>query len=118
MAIASFAALAGVFIAYLVYLRRVRAATILDTSAVQRLHRFWLAGWGFDWLYDRVLVRPFLWFAQLNRDDAVDAVYDGVAFSSRVSHAYLSRTQTGRVRWYAGWLVAGSLAAIAIAVFA
>jgi NADH-quinone oxidoreductase subunit L len=90
----------------------------MASAAGRALHRFCLSGWGFDWLYDRTLVRPFLWLAWLNRGDVVDAAYAGIASASRVGHLALSRTENGRLRWYAGWLAAGSLGAIAIAVFA
>ena len=28
------------------------------------LHAWWFADWGFDWLYDKVFVQPFLWVAR------------------------------------------------------
>ncbi len=119
MAVTSLAAIAGVYLAYLAYLRRAPALVRLSESpAARALHRFWLAGWGFDWLYDRLLVRPFVWATRLNRDDIVDAFYGAVAAAARLSHGLLSRSATGRLRWYAGWIAAGSLATIAIAVLA
>ena len=36
----------------------------------------------------------------------------------KLGHAGMSRSQDGRVRRYAGWLAAGSVATLAIAVFA
>ena len=33
------------------------------------LHRLWFANWGFDWLYDVLLVRPYKWFARINKND-------------------------------------------------
>ena len=113
----SLAAVIGILIAYFLYLRRPRARErLVAAPAARALHRFWLSGWGFDWLYDRLLVRPFLWFAHANRADFIDAIYNGVAFSSRVGHVLLSRTENGRMRRYAGWITAGSLAAIATVI--
>ena len=119
MAVDAFIAVFGVAVAYVAFLRRPVVLTRLVASgAGQALHRFWLAGWGFDWLYDRVLVRPFVWLARINRDDVVDAFYDGVVLLSRLGHLLLSRTENGRLRWYTAWVAAGSLAAIALMVFA
>jgi NADH-quinone oxidoreductase subunit L len=82
-----------------------------------RLQRLWYAGWGFDWLYDLLFVRPFYWVARVNRHDVVDEVYSGVAWLSRLFHRLLSYTQTGRLRWYAAGLAGGSVIIVAIAVF-
>jgi NADH-quinone oxidoreductase subunit L len=119
MAVDAFVSVFGIAVAYLAFLRRPAVLTrLVAAPAAQELHRFWLAGWGFDWLYDRTLVRPFLALARLNRDDAVDAFYTGVALANRAANRLLSETVNGRLRWYGAWLAAGSLAAIAIMLFA
>ncbi|HJU20634.1 MAG TPA: NADH-quinone oxidoreductase subunit L [Stellaceae bacterium] len=119
MAVDAFIAVFGVTIAYFAFLRRPALVTRLVTApAARALSRFWLAGWGFDWLYDRVLVRPFVGLARLNRGDVIDAFYSGVAFANCAANKLLSETVNGRLRWYSAWLAAGSLAAIAIMMFA
>jgi NADH-quinone oxidoreductase subunit L len=119
VAVDAFISVLGVAVAYFAFLRRPAVLTrFLDTGAVLALRRFWFAAWGFDWLYDHALVRPFLWFAEINRDDVVDAVYGGIALLSRAGYRLLSRSENGRLRWYTAWIAAGSLAAIAIMVFA
>ncbi len=112
------AALLGVLIAYVVYLRRPPAVVRLgETAAVSGLRRFWLAGWGFDWLYDHLFVRPFVWLASVNKGDAIDSFYDGVAATATELHGWLSRTQTGRVRWYAAGVALGAVILIAIVMW-
>jgi NADH-quinone oxidoreductase subunit L len=119
MAITAAAALAAVYCAYRVYGKgSPAAASFLQSAAAQALHRFWLAGWGFDWLYDRLIVKPFVRSAHANRSDFFDAVYELIADVAQLGHAAMSRSQNGRVRRYAGWLAAGSVATLAIAVFA
>jgi NADH-quinone oxidoreductase subunit L len=119
MAITAAAALIAVFCAYRVYLKGSPAPSLfLQSGFAQALHRFWLAGWGFDWLYERLIVRPFVGFAHANRSDFFDAVYEFIADAVKLGHAGMSRSQDGRVRRYAGWLAAGSVATLAIAVFA
>ena len=67
-------------------------------------------------MYNRLIVLPFLYIVRINRNDVVDAVYEGIALLSRLLHRQLRKTQTGRIRWYAGWLAAGSILTIAVAV--
>src|SRR5690606_5989660 len=42
------------------------------------LDRLWASGWGFDRLYDAVIVQPFLLATALLRSDLIDRIYDGV----------------------------------------
>ena len=72
------------------------------------------ADWGFDWLYDRLFVRPVVWLASANKADFVDAFYNGMARVAQLSWAALSATQTGRVRWYAAGIAGGSVLFLAI----
>jgi NADH-quinone oxidoreductase subunit L len=114
--LASLASLGGVAVAYLIYYRFARSMqprlALLRRSAWAR---FFEAGWGYDWVYDWLIVRPFTFLAWLNRNDVVDLPYADLAGASRLAHLALSRSVTGRLRWYAGWVAAGSLAVIAIA---
>jgi NADH-quinone oxidoreductase subunit L len=81
------------------------------------LYRLWAEDWGFDALYDTVLVQPFIRLAQWSRDDVADALATGTVWLSQRSHDCLSRTQTGRLRWYAAILAAGSVFIAAWVVF-
>ncbi|MBC7861103.1 MAG: NADH-quinone oxidoreductase subunit L, partial [Burkholderiaceae bacterium] len=82
------------------------------------LRAFWQAGWGFDTLYDRILVRPYLWLARLWRADPLDAPYDGAAALSRLLYRGLSATQSGQLRHYAAAIAAGAVVVVFIAVAA
>ncbi|MDE2239349.1 MAG: NADH-quinone oxidoreductase subunit L, partial [Rhodospirillales bacterium] len=107
---ASAVPLLGIALAALLYWRPTRA------PAETPLWRFWHAAAGFDWLYDRLLVRPVLWAARINADDIVDSFYDGVAWLTQAFHHQVRRTQNGRVRFYAAGIAVGSISLIAIAV--
>ncbi len=84
-------------------------------SALQRL---WFNGWGLDWLYGVLLIRPFRWLAEANRGDVLDDVYRAVAYFSRAGHRALAATQTGRLRWYAAGLAGGALLTVAVGILA
>jgi NADH-quinone oxidoreductase subunit L len=116
--IAAVVSLIGICLAYLFFLRRPRLAEGLTQSSFgAALQRFWLAGWGFDWLYDKLFVRPFVWVARTNKNDFIDLIYDAIAWLSQITYRALSRTVTGQVRWYAMGVAVGAAAIIAIAVF-
>ncbi|HQZ38500.1 MAG TPA: NADH-quinone oxidoreductase subunit L [Vicinamibacterales bacterium] len=110
--------LGGIYAAWVLFLhRRTIAAVVRQRPALRQIHRFWFAGWGFDWLYDHVFVRPLVWFAAADKDDAIDRIFDGLAWTSRGAWYALHLSQTGRVRWYAAGLTVGALVITSIVIF-
>ncbi len=110
--------LVGLYLAYLFFIQKRDYADALAASTPGRLlHRFWQADWGMDWLYDQLFVQPVLWIASVNKSDFVDQIYRGLATLSRLGHRALSVSQTGRVRWYAAWVAAGTVLFVIVAVF-
>ena len=110
--------LIGLYTAYVLHLQKRNLAEILVANPIGRmLHRWWFADWGFDWVYDKALVQPFIWATQINNSDFVDAFYSGIAWLAELSCKGLSRTETGRVRWYAAAMAAGSVLFIAMVFF-
>ncbi len=103
---AGIAFFAGLFIAW----RREWFATLGRTA----LHRFLYAGWGFDWLYDRLFVAPIVWFARADRNDVIDRIYDGLAAAARGLNHVLSGTESGRLRWYAASIAGGTIVLLAV----
>lgn len=70
------------------------------------------AGLGFDRLYDRLAVRPFLAAARDIREDPLDRPVQGLARGASGLHRWLSATQTGRLRWYASATALGGVALV------
>jgi NADH-quinone oxidoreductase subunit L len=106
---------AGIAVAYFLYVRRPHYIQALVATIPGRLiHAGLLAGWGFDWLYERVFVRPYMALARFNRADFVNAFYGGLALFSRGLHVYLSATVTGNVRWYMAAIAAGAIIILAL----
>ena len=117
-AIAALVFLIGLYFAYLFHLqKRSLADTIVASPVGRTLHQWWFAGWGFDWIYDKAFVQPFIWAAEINKSDFVDAFYAGVARLTELFYRGLSQTETGRVRWYAMGMAAGSVLFIAMVLF-
>jgi NADH-quinone oxidoreductase subunit L len=116
--IAALVFLMGVYLAYIFFLRkRAYAAALASSMAGSALHRFWFSDWGMDWLYDRLFVKPLVWLARINKSDFIDGFYTGIARMNELAWRILSRTETGRLRWYAAGIAAGSVVFIAVVLF-
>ena len=79
---------------------------------------WWRSGWGFDALYDRVIVRPVVLFFRWNAADGLAAVNAWVcSFCSAASDA-VRRLQNGGLCWYAMTMTAGAILLISAMVWA
>ena len=115
------ASLLGIPVAWLVA-RRTRklmaaaAAAGAAEAAPTTVTRFLRSGWGFDWIYDRLFVRPFVWLAKINVRDVVDRLADATGgFFMLLSRAF-RWTQNGKVRWYAAGAAIGAVLIVAAVV--
>jgi NADH-quinone oxidoreductase subunit L len=101
--------LAGLGIAWTLYRNGFWPATALA--------RFLRGGSGFDALYGALFTRPFLSTVAALRQDPVDQSFNLLQRAAIIAHRRLRLTQTGQLRRYAGWLMAGSLATILLLLF-
>ena len=109
--------LLGIPVGWLVSRRALGAVAKAGTSAARSpAVRFFAGGMGFDWLYDRAIVRPFVRLWKLNERDVADRISDGVGGLSMLLSRAFRWTQNGRVRWYAAGVAAGAVLVIAAAV--
>jgi NADH-quinone oxidoreductase subunit L len=139
--VASAVALLAVALAWWFFLRRTaipdRAAA---SPAGAALSRWWFGGWGFDWLYERAFIRPYIFLARIDRNDVfdwlaenlvarpyraiarfdrndfLDAFFTGVARANAAANRVLSATQNGSIRWYVAGAAAGGIILLATAV--
>jgi NADH-quinone oxidoreductase subunit L len=111
------ASIAGILLAWLLYARRPAvAAQLAEAPLSGAVRRWWLEGWGFDRLYDWLLVRPVVWVAHLNRHDFIDRLFEGLAAGTGLLGAALRPTQSGRVRWYAAAMLGGAAIILLVAM--
>jgi NADH-quinone oxidoreductase subunit L len=115
-AIGMSAPLAGLALAYMLHAngfwRRQGA------SAPGALRRLSQTGFGFDAAYRRLFVRPFLALVHALQHDPVDQAFGVLERLAVTLHRNLRRAQDGKLRRYAGWMMAGSLATFLLLVFA
>ncbi len=98
----------GVVTGYLIFgSRQIKIEGLLESQFARSLGRFWYSGWGFDAVYDWLLVRPFVRLAEANKSDVVDLLYRGTAALASGLHRLLLKTQTGQLRWYAASMAFG-----------
>lgn len=106
-------AVVGVGVAAALFLGRRRLlGSLLKTKEGAGLWHFFHSAFGFDWLFERITVRPFLFIAGLHRRDWVNRLVDfwpGLALSL---NGLLSTTQSGRLRWYATVMMGGAIAVL------
>ena len=114
--------LGGVLIAYLVYVRNPRYSGAVDRQGEpyepwgQGLDAYFRMGWGIDWLYQQVLVRPYIWVSKALRSDFVDTIVQWIVSLVGLFNVWLRGTQTGSLRWYVGGIALGAAIALAIGV--
>ncbi len=106
--------LIGVFIAWHLHRTGYWRAQRAETPLTQLLR----SGCGFDALYRATLVKPFLWLVAVLRHDPVDQLFSGFELAAIAAHRRLRATQTGELRRYATWIMAGAIATIAAVIFA
>jgi NADH-quinone oxidoreductase subunit L len=96
--------LAGVYLAYLVYLKKPEVSEPFRHSG---LHSFFEKGWGFDTLYETVFVRPVVWLSEIDKKDFIDIFNKGLAQLALFFNTLLVRSQNGKLRWYLMSLAVG-----------
>jgi NADH-quinone oxidoreductase subunit L len=107
----------GLLLAYLIFhSRQLRVDGIVDSKIGQLLHRFWFSGWGIDWLYDQLFVRPYYGLSTMLKSEPVDAMYSLIVAINQTFNQLLSEAQSGRMRWYIVSMVFGLLVLISLAL--
>jgi NADH-quinone oxidoreductase subunit L len=102
-------------VAWVLYRRGIwQALAARPPGIVVRLLR---SGFGFDAVYGVLLEIPYLWLVRVLRQDPVDLIFVALERSAVALHLRLRGTQNGRIRRYAGWLMAGSVATVAMLLF-
>jgi NADH-quinone oxidoreductase subunit L len=95
--ISAIISIGGIYLAYrLFYMRKDFAARAKKSE----LNTFFLHGWGFDRVYNQLIVKPIVWISQINKIDFINNGNKYISVSAMYLNNLLSRSQNGKVRWY------------------
>nr|WP_288453391.1 NADH-quinone oxidoreductase subunit L [uncultured Pseudomonas sp.] len=112
-------ALAGILLAAMLFLGKRSFVNAVASSAPGRfLSAWWFAAWGFDWLYYKIFVQPYLFFCRVLARDPIDGAIGIVPRLARGGHGVLSRSETGHLRWYAISIAGGAVLVLAAVLLA
>jgi len=95
--ISSIISLLGVYLAYLLFLKKIPLAEKLSN---EKIAGFFYRGWGFDWFYDHAFTKPYVWLAKINKNDFTDYFNKGLAQLTLLFNRSLGTTQNGKLRFY------------------
>lgn len=112
------ATVGGVIAAYAGYIKDPNLPTAVTQDKLGAgAFRLFYEGWGFDRIYFRFLVDPFVRAARAGKSDVIDLVYDLIALVAERLNQLLSLLQNGNVRSYATGIAFGAIVTLAILVF-
>lgn len=107
----------GILLAAGLYLGERRLVRSIAASGPGRFFTvWWYHAWGFDWLYDRIFVRPYLGIARLLTRDPLDKLMNVPAVLARWSGHGLTLSENGQLRWYAASVSLGAVIVVALLV--
>ena len=111
-------AIAGIAIAGWLFFGQPRLVLWLEkTAPAELLRRFWFSAFGFDWLYDRLFVKPFLWAVRVNSKDVFDQIIGTIPVLLTSLNKATALSQSGRLRWYTASMACGAVLIIAAMVY-
>lgn len=108
-------AIVGILIAAWLWLGKRTLVTAVAKSAPGRFFgTWWYHAWGFDWLYDKVFVKPFLGIAWLLQRDPLNALMNIPAILSRYAGRGLLLSENGYLRWYVASMSVGAVVVLVL----
>lgn len=112
-------AIAGILLAALLFLGKRRLVSAVANSGIGRvLSAWWFAAWGFDWIYDKLFVKPYLLISHILRKDPVDRSIGLIPRMARGGNVAMSKTETGQLRWYTASIAVGAVLVLGAVVVA
>jgi len=109
--------LMGLLLSYLIFHSgQLNVDKLVNSSLGQWLRRFWHSGWGIDWLYDRIFVRPYYRLSGIMVNEPIDAIYGLIVAINQTFNHWLAESQTGRMRWYIASMVFGLILLLTLAL--
>lgn len=110
-------AIVGILIAAWLWLgKRTLVSAIAKSAPGQFFGTWWYHAWGFDWLYDKVFVKPYNGIAWLLHRDPLNGMMNIPAVLSRVAGRGLLFSENGYLRWYVASMSIGAVVVLALLI--
>ena len=90
-------AMGGIYLAYRFYFKK---PAYMETFKHSRVNHFFETGFGFDIVYDTVIVKPIVWLAEIDKKDIFDQLNILISNLALLGNRFLSIAQNGKLRWY------------------
>lgn len=108
----------GVLLAAALYLGKRQLVNRVASSRIGKFFTsWWLHAWGFDWLYDRLFVKPYLWIAKVLQSDPLNSLMNFPVLLALFANRALSISENGSVRWYAASMGLGAVTVLLVLLF-
>jgi len=107
-------AIGGILMAYRIYFNKPFPAAEPERNTLQK---FFYKGWDFDLVYDKMIVKPIVFLAQIDKNDFIDKFYNGLASLTRTVHLLLSATQNGELCRYSMILAMGAIIILTLLLY-
>jgi NADH-quinone oxidoreductase subunit L len=108
-------AIVGILIAAWLWLgKRTLVSSVANSAPGRFFGTWWFAAWGFDWLYDKIFVKPYLGIAWLLKRDPLNALLNTPALASRLANKGLVVSENGYLRWYVASMGVGAVVVLAL----
>ncbi|CUX96754.1 NADH-quinone oxidoreductase subunit L [Candidatus Doolittlea endobia] len=116
--ISGMATIIGICLAATLWLGQRRLVNTVAASAPGRfLKILWFHAWGFDWLYDKIFVQPYLVITRLLACDPLNAVMNFPARLTRWAGRGLTVSANGQFRWYTVSMGLGAVIVVGLLLF-
>ncbi|WP_431221609.1 NADH-quinone oxidoreductase subunit L [Serratia sp. L9] len=110
-------AIVGILLAAALWLGKRSLVNSIANSAPGRFFStWWFHAWGFDWLYDKVFVKPYLAVAKLLQSDPLNSLMNLPALFSRWGNRGLTVSENGQIRWYIASMGVGAVVVLALLI--
>lgn len=108
-------AIVGILIAAWLWLgQRTLVNTVANSALGRVLTTLWYNAWGFDWLYDKLFVKPYLGIAWLLKSDPFNALMNTPAVLARFAGKGLVFSENGQLRWYLASMSIGAVVVLGL----
>ncbi|OMQ24689.1 NADH-quinone oxidoreductase subunit L [Serratia oryzae] len=108
-------AIVGILLAAALWLGKRSLVNSIANSAPGRFFStWWFHAWGFDWLYDKVFVKPYLGVARLLQSDPLNSLMNLPALFSRWGNRGLTVSENGQIRWYIASMGVGAVVVLVL----